>query len=100
MHPFIHTYVHPSIHTYANTYIWQDPKRKTCKASWLETDQKLWGGEPPKIDMQYDTNYSFLLVVVIRFVLLQISTILLLLVLLLLPVQLVLVLLPWILSWQ
>lgn len=36
------------------------------KASWQETDEQLWQGEPPKVDVQYDERYGFLLVVVLR----------------------------------
>ena len=31
------------------------------KISWGETDTKLWGGEPPKIALQYDSNIKFIL---------------------------------------
>ena len=31
------------------------------KIAWGETDTKLWGGEPPKIALQYDSNIKFIL---------------------------------------
>lgn len=44
----------------------QDAKTKTKKATWVETDRVLWQGEPPRVDVQYDERYGFMLVVVLR----------------------------------
>lgn len=44
----------------------QDNKTKIRKASWQEVDTKFWGGEAPKLDIQWDALYSFMLAVVIR----------------------------------
>ena len=39
----------------------QDSKTKLRKTSWRETDCILWQGEAPRIDIQYDERYGFLL---------------------------------------
>jgi len=44
----------------------QDNKTKIRKASWQETDTKFWCGEAPKIDIQWDGLYSFMLAIVLR----------------------------------
>ena len=31
------------------------------KIAWSETDAKLWGGEPPKIALQYDSSIKYIL---------------------------------------
>jgi hypothetical protein len=43
----------------------QDSKTKIRKASWQEEDEKLWEGEAPKLNVQYDELYGFMLNVII-----------------------------------
>merc|ERR1711939_1268179 len=40
-----------------------EPNLDMKKVSWQEEDKNLWKGPPPKIEIQYDERYGFLLVV-------------------------------------
>eukprot|EP00948_MAST-09A_sp_MAST-9A-sp1_P000242 g242.t1 len=40
------------------------PPMEIRKSAWVEVDRELWKGEPPKIEVQFDNTYSFILVCV------------------------------------
>ena len=42
-----------------------EKKTDIKKSMWVEEDEKYWKGEPPKIEIQYDEAYAFLLAVII-----------------------------------
>lgn len=39
-----------------------EPLLESRKSTWVETDSVRWRGEPPKIEIQFDQTYGFLLV--------------------------------------
>jgi WD repeat-containing protein 35 len=44
-----------------DTVIDPDNLRNTVKTAWVETDSKMWSGEPPKLIIEYDPGTNFLL---------------------------------------
>ena len=44
-----------------DTVIDPDNLRNTVKTAWVETDTKMWSGEPPKLIIEYDPGTKFLL---------------------------------------